>query len=228
MGVKRLIQWFVRQQDSPRSYDMDPAIKALALHAKGFLSELEGMRLYQLAVGGSHFAPCLEIGTYCGKSSIFLGQGCKDVGRHPLFTIDHHKGSEEQQPGQLYFDPDLYDAKEGRVNTLPYLMQNLHKAQLDDWVIPIVGESSRVGSYWRRESLGLVFIDDGHSESSAFSDYHTWSPCLIHGGFLCIHDIFPNPKDGGQAPYHVLQYALNSGLWDHLGQVETLAVLRRR
>jgi len=203
-------------------------VRSVALGAKGFLAEAEGLCLYRLAKEISGLAPCLEIGSYCGKSALFLAEGCRARGRYPLFTVDHHEGSEEQQPGEPYFDPDLYDAAQGAMTTLPALLRNIRLAGLQDWAIPIVAASERLGRYWPAESLSLVFIDGGHSEAAAFGDYETWSPALKPGGYLCIHDIHPNPEDGGQAPYRVLEHASAAPGWDYVGTVETLGMLRRR
>src|ERR1700732_1542987 len=84
---------------------MRPEVRRQALAAKGFLTEEEGDRLFKLAQRCSRVAPCVEIGAYCGKSTLFLGEGCR-YGRYSLFSIDHHRGSVEQQPGEPYFDPE--------------------------------------------------------------------------------------------------------------------------
>jgi MMP 1-O-methyltransferase len=207
---------------------MREEVRRIALEAKGFLAEAEGLRLYELARESSRAAPCVEIGSYCGKSGLFLGEGCRETGLHPLFTIDHHRGSEEQQPGEDYFDPELYDAEAGTATTLPQLIRNIRLAGLEDWVIPVVAGSTAVGRHWPDSTLGLVFIDGGHSEEDAMGDYRTWGRCVRPEGYLCVHDVFPDPGDGGQAPYHVLREAASNGAWKHVETVETLAVLRRR
>ncbi|MCZ7569848.1 MAG: DUF4185 domain-containing protein [Ardenticatenaceae bacterium] len=207
---------------------MREEVKQLALTTKGFLSEAEGLRLYELAAESSRRAPCLEIGSYCGRSTLFLAEGCRMGGSHPLFAIDHHQGSEEQQAGQAYFDPDLFDAREGVVNTLGSFMSTLRRAGLTEWVIPIVTESRRASRYWPETELSLVFLDGGHSEEDAFQDFRGWSRRVLPGGYLCIHDVFDDPAEGGQAPYHVREYARSTGEWEDAGQVETLAILRRR
>src|SRR5262249_38463560 len=203
-------------------------VRHQAVSATGFLSEAEGMRLFELAAEASQHAPCLEVGSYCGKSTLFLAEGCRVSGRYPLFAVDHHRGSEEQQPGQSYFDPDLFDADEGVLDTLGPFMRNIRRAGLTQWVVPVVADSRRLSRYWPQAKLSLVFIDGGHSEDDAFADYHGWSPHVIAGGYLCIHDVFADATQGGRAPYHVLQDARASGLWEDVGQVETLAVLKRR
>lgn len=207
---------------------MRDRVKQLALETTGFLAEAEGLRLYELAVEASRDVPLLEVGSYCGRSTLFLAEGCRESGRHPLFAIDHHHGSEEQQPGQEYFDPTLYDAVAGTVDTLTPFIRRVRLAGLMEWVIPVVGDSARIGRYWTHGALGLLFIDGGHTEEAAFDDYHAWSERVVAGGYLCIHDIFPDPADGGQAPYHVLQHALASGAWDEVDRTGTLGVLRRR
>ncbi len=207
---------------------MREEVRRMALEAKGFLDEAEGLRLHELAAVASLRGPCLEIGSYCGKSALFLGEGCRETGRNTLFTVDHHRGSEEQQPGEVYFDPELYDREEGGSTTLCRLQRSIRRAGLEDWVIPVVAESTRLGRYWSSPALSLVFIDGGHTEAAAFGDYHTWGPRVLTGGYLCIHDVFPDPADGGRAPYDVWQYARATGEWDDAGTVKTLAVLRRR
>jgi predicted O-methyltransferase YrrM len=207
---------------------MPEASRAVALAAKGFLSDAEGARLYELAYAAAGVAPCLEIGSYCGKSAIFLGEGCRARGKYGLFSIDHHGGSEEQQPGQQYFDPELYDAALGRVNTLPFFLENVRRARLEDWVFPIVGTSAAVAANWRGGALGLVFIDGGHAKPTVEADARGWSSLVVRGGWLCFHDVYPNPADGGQAPREAFEAARASGAWRFDGMIGSLGVLRRR
>jgi MMP 1-O-methyltransferase len=206
---------------------MQAGLRQIALEAEGFLEEAEGMCLYELARRSSRSAPCLEIGSYCGKSAIYLGEACRETGRHPLFTIDHHRGSAEHQPGADYFNPALWNPDDGSMKTLERLIRNIRRAGLDDWVIPVIGASRTVGRHWPDASLGLVFIDGGHSEEDAMGDYRTWGRCVHPGGYLCVHDVFANPADGGQAPYNVVCEACSSRSWEHEDTVLTLAILRR-
>ncbi|MCD6281560.1 MAG: class I SAM-dependent methyltransferase [Deltaproteobacteria bacterium] len=192
---------------------------------KGFLSEKEGERLRDLARQASKLGPCLEIGSYCGKSAAYIGSGCKESGG-VLFSIDHHRGSEEQQPGEEYFDPELFDERYGRVDTFRFFRETIEKMGLEDTVIPIVSVSSVVARFWNTP-LGMVFIDGGHSYETVFTDYNCWAHHVVPGGFLAIHDIFPDPSKGGQAPYEIYKLALASGLFRELPMVETLGVLSR-
>jgi hypothetical protein len=193
---------------------------------KGFLEETEGLRLYELALEVCSLGPCLEVGSFCGKSTVYLGLACKAKGR-TLFTIDHHRGSEEQQPGQLYFDPELLNPETGLIDSFPYLMATIRRAGLEDVVVPIVTMSQVAARDWAT-SLGMVFIDGGHSYDTVLTDYQCWYPHLLLGGFLTFHDIFLDPTEGGQAPYEVYKLALASGLFEELQMTNTLGVLRRQ
>jgi predicted O-methyltransferase YrrM len=193
---------------------------------KGFLDPEEGRKLYEIARAAGSLGPGLEIGSYCGKSSLYLGAGCR-AGGSILFSIDHHRGSEEQQPGEAYCDPDLLDARSGRIDTLPFFRRTLEEAGLDDTVVPIVSRSETVARGWATP-LGLVFIDGGHTFEAALTDYRAWSGHILPGGYLLIHDIFFDPAEGGQAPRHIYERALDSGRFADLGIFKTLAVLQRR
>ena len=177
---------------------------------KGFLSEEEGEKLYSLALESSKKGPILELGSYCGKSTIYIGSAVKD-NNSLLYAVDHHRGSEEHQVGEEYHDPDLYDAAADAVDSLPALRSNLRRFELEDSVLPIVGSSEMVGKFWNI-NLSMVFIDGGHSLESALADYRIWSCRLISGGYLAIHDVFEDPSLGGQAPRNIFDLAQESGL----------------
>jgi predicted O-methyltransferase YrrM len=193
---------------------------------KGFLDGTEGRRLYDLALAAAPRGPCLEIGSYCGKSAVYLGAACRRSGGI-LFSIDHHRGSEEQQPGEAYFDSELFDAAAGVVDTFAAFRRTLALAGLEETVIPIVCRSETAARCWTTP-LSLVFIDGGHALETVGADYRCWAPRLMTGGFLLFHDIFPDPHQGGQAPYRVYRQALESGHYEELPMTNSLGVLRRR
>jgi predicted O-methyltransferase YrrM len=192
---------------------------------KGFLDKEEGRCLYEMALKASRLGPCLEIGSYCGKSAIYLGSACRE-NNGILFSIDHHRGSEEQQPGEEYFDPDLFDAQSGRVDTFKEFRKMVEKTGLEDTIVPIVCRSDVVARLWATP-LSLVFIDGGHSHESVFTDYQCWSRHIIPGGYLLIHDIFVDPAQGGQAPYEIFKLAKACGPFLELPLVKTLGVLQK-
>jgi predicted O-methyltransferase YrrM len=192
---------------------------------KGFLDPEEGEELFRQASEVSHLGPCLEIGSYCGKSTVYLGAACQ--GRNNiLYAVDHHRGSEEHQFGEEYHDPDLFDADAGLVDSFKEFRKTVHRAGLEDTVVPIVSSSTVASRYWATP-LGMVFIDGGHSMKAAMCDYRSWVGHIMPGGILAIHDIFPDPADGGQAPYGIWNLARKSGLFEALPMVDTLGLLRR-
>jgi len=192
---------------------------------KGFLEKEEGELLYEFAKKYSSNGPCLEIGSYCGKSAIYLGTAVKE-NNQILYSIDHHKGSEEQQPGEEFFDPDLLDKTGKGINTLPFFLETLDKADLSDNVVPIVSTSVEASEVWSKP-LAMVFIDGGHSDQDANNDYDVWHPHIIQEGLLAIHDVFPNPEDGGRPPFNIYTKAKESGLFKEVDMINSLALLEK-
>lgn len=190
------------------------------------MDDEEAERLFDVSLAASAMGPLLEVGSYCGRSAAIIGQACKE-NASILYSIDHHRGSEEQQPGEEYFDPDLYDERTCGINTLPLFRDTLKRAGLEESVVPIVSSSAVAGRMWQT-GLAMVFIDGGHSFEAAHTDFITWSPHLIPGGFLVIHDIFYDPEAGGQAPRQVYETALATGRYEALDMTKTLGVLRQK
>ena len=182
---------------------------AAGRRVRGFLPEVEGLALHQAGREAASFGPLLEVGTYCGKSAVYLGAAAEEAGT-VLFAVDHHRGSEENQPGWEHHDPGVVDSRTGRIDTLPHLRRTLEDTGLEDTVIAVVGDSVRVAAHWRTP-LGLVFLDGGHGSGPAHADYEGWAPHVVLGGLLAIHDVFPDPADGGRPPYEVYCRALASG-----------------
>jgi len=201
------------------------AQRELMRKVKGFLDTVEGEALYVIAEKAGKLGPCLEIGSYCGKSTICIGAACKEI-NSTLFTIDHHTGSEEQQPGEEYFDPDLYDFKNFRVDTFTTFRETLRQADLLDTVVPLVCRSHVAARHWETR-LAMVFIDGGHAAETVRLDYDSWVHHIMPGGYLVFHDIFTNPEEGGQAPYDMYRAALSSGWFHEEPMIKTLGILRR-
>ncbi len=196
-----------------------------ALDAKGFMPEDEGLLLHRVALDRLPHGPGLEVGTYCGKSAIYVGAAARQVGG-TFFTVDHHRGSEENQAGWEHHDDSLVDAELGLMDTLPVFRRTLARAGLEDQVIAVVGRSTTVAAHWRTP-LSMLFIDGGHAEEHAQNDYTGWAHWLMPDGLLVIHDVFPDPADGGQPPYHVFLRALESGAFTEVEALGSMRVLRR-
>jgi MMP 1-O-methyltransferase len=204
---------------------LDAELIKVAEAAKGFMPPDEGLALHRTAAAYAHVGPILEIGSYCGKSTVYLAAAAHAAGQH-VITVDHHRGSEENQPGWEYHDRDLVDPRAGRIDTLPHLRATLTASGLESTVIAIVGRSADVARLWGAP-LGMLFIDGGHTEAAAETDYESWTPHLAPGAALAIHDVFPDPADGGQAPFHIYQRALASGRFTEVSVTGSLRVLER-
>ena len=191
---------------------------------KGLLDLNEGIALYEEVKRVSENNFCVEIGSYCGKSTCFIGQACKE-NKSKLITIDHHKGSEEQQLGELYFDAEVYDEKLGRVNTLPLLEKNLAKFDLEEVVKPLVMDSISASKIVENNA-DLIFIDGSHTFESAESDYELWKNKIKKDGTLAIHDVYDSEDEGGQAPNKIFKESLNEG-FNFIKRVKSLVLLQK-
>ncbi len=205
---------------------MDPQALAVAHACKGFLDEEEGLRLHELARAHAQIGPIVEIGSYCGKSAVYLGTGAR-AANGTLLCVDHHRGSEENQPGWEHHDTDTWDTEAKAMDTLPFLRRTLRLAGLEQHAMIVVAQSAVLAKIWSTP-IGMLFIDGGHSFEAARGDYDAWTPKIAPGGILAIHDLFPNPADGGQAPIELYRHACASGAYDELPTTKTLGVLRRR
>jgi predicted O-methyltransferase YrrM len=206
---------------------MHADLRAKAEAAKGFMPPDEGLALFDVAVAAGASvpgAPLVEIGSWCGKSSVYLGAAARERGT-VLFAVDHHRGSEENQAGWEHHDPTLVDPTTGLLDTLPTFRRTIHDAGLDDVVVAVVADSSTFASHFTTP-CAFVFIDGGHGEAPAHADYEAWSPKVAPGGTLAIHDVFPDPADGGRPPYEIYCRALDDGFTE-IGATGSLRVLRR-
>ena len=208
---------------------MDPLLRAAGEAARGFMPPDEGLALYRAGLDAAAAvpgAPLLEVGSYCGKSSVYLGAAAQEVGA-VLVAIDHHRGSEENQPGWEWHEPDLVDPELGVMDTLPWFRRTIHRAGLEGSVLALVGDSPTVSRVWSTP-CALVFIDGGHGEEPASLDYELWAPHVAPGGLLAIHDVFPDPADGGRPPYERIYLpAVGSGRFTDVSATGSLRVLRR-
>lgn len=204
---------------------MPQDLLAHALAAKGFMPEDEGELLFRVAIERLPHGPALESGSYCGKSAIYLGAAARATGG-TVFTVDHHRGSEENQVGWEYHDASLVDVEIGKLDTLPWFRRTIAKAGLEEQVVAVVGRSTTISSFWRTP-LSLLFIDGGHTDEHAGNDYEGWGRWVANGATLAVHDVFPDPDDGGQAPYRIYLRALASGDFEESRVLGSMRVLTR-
>lgn len=204
-------------------------LRAHAIAARGFMPEDEGDALYAAAIDAAVAvpgAPFVEVGSYCGRSTVWLG-GAARIQHTTLFAVDHHFGSEENQPGWEWHDTSLVDVRTGRMDTLPYFRATILDAGLADAVVTMVGDSPTIARHWSTQ-LAFLFIDGGHGIEPATLDYQLWTPHVAVGGTLAIHDVFADPVDGGRPPYeNIYLPAINSGKFEDISATGSLRILRR-
>jgi MMP 1-O-methyltransferase len=205
------------------------ALFALARVTRGFMPDDEGAALFAAAQrAGLAFsgATLVEIGAWCGKSTLYLGAAAEATGA-VLLSVDHHRGSEENQAGWEHHDPDLVDPRDGRLDTLPHWRRAVAEAGLERCVVGLVGDSPVIAAHFA-SPLAFCFIDGGHGAEPAAADFAGWAPLVRPGGWLAIHDVFEDPADGGRPPYELWRGALATGEWEEDGEQGSLRVLRRR
>jgi predicted O-methyltransferase YrrM len=209
----------------PPASALPPELAAVAARTKGFLPEDEAAALRAAALtapGGTW----LEVGTYCGKSTVHLGAAARATGA-ALVTLDHHRGSEENQPGWEWHDASLVDPHTGRLETLPSLRRTLWDARLDEVVSVLVATTQQVAPWWTTP-LSLLFLDGNHTEEVAQHDYAGFARHVAPGGLLLVHDVFELPEDGGRPPWNVFRRAVDTGAFTEVSATGSLRVLRRR
>ena len=204
---------------------MPDRLRRAAEEARGFMPPDEGLALYEAAMSLAAPGPLLEVGSYCGKSAVYLGAAARTL-RRLLFAVDHHRGSEENQPGWEHHDPDLVDPELEVMDTLPFFRRTVRDAGLEGTVVAVVGDSPAVAAVWATP-LAMVFIDGGHGPEPARADYDGWAPHVAPDGLLAIHDVFSDPADGGRPPYEIYRRALDSGPFTEVRAVGSLRILRR-
>lgn len=187
----------------------------------GFMPTEEGEALHGRR-GRPRAGTWLEIGTYCGKSTVLLADAARQVGAR-LVTVDHHHGSEENQPGWEWHDESLVDADSGRLDTLPRFRRVLDENA--DVLSAIVADTRLVATWWTTP-LELLFLDGNHTEETAQHDYTQFARHLVPEGLLFVHDVFPDPADGGQAPWNVVRRAVAEG-FEQIAVHGSLRILRR-
>jgi MMP 1-O-methyltransferase len=201
----------------------------VALATKGFMPAAEGDALHAAALAAATRvpgAPFVEIGTYCGRSTVWLGAAAW-LSDAVLFTVDHHRGSEELQVGWEHHDAEVVDGRSGRMDSLPFARTALELAGLENSVVLVVGGSVELAHVWDR-AAAMVFIDGGHGVDVAGADFEAWAGHVARGGTLAIHDVFADPTEGGQAPYEQIYLpAVRSGRFVEESVCGSLRLLRR-
>ena len=195
--VRHSRQGDVADRAAGHHMSLDPDLLRHAEAARGFMPPNEGVAL----AAAARRCPCparISRSAATAGSRRFTSAASPSV-RVGFCSLDHHRGSEENQAGWEHHEPDLVDDDIGKMDTLPIFRRTVHDAGLEGTVVALVGDSPTVGAVWDIP-LALLFIDGGHGHEPAHRDYETWVPHVKVGGTLLIHDVFPDPADGGRPP----------------------------
>ena len=169
--------------------------------------------------------PMLEIGSYCGKSAVYLGAAAQRA---------RHRAVLRRPPPRVRGEPARLGVARarprrsrtsGRWTRCRIFRRTIHDAGLEGTVIAVVADSPTLAAYWTTP-LALLFIDGGHGTEPAHRDYERWTPHVAPGGLLAIHDVFPDPADGGRPPYEIYCRALESKRFEDVSATGSLRVLR--
>jgi len=141
----------------------------------GWLSDVEAEFLYHTARGVDGRGAIVEIGSWKGKSAAALATGLRDAGARSLvYAIDTFEGSPEHQDSRP-------------IDTLPEFQANIASAEVASLVRPIVSTSLAAAAQFR-EPIAFLFIDGDHSYEHVRADFDVWSPKVIPGGIIAMHD----------------------------------------
>ncbi len=151
---------------------------------QGYLHEIEGYALFALAARGPGEGAIVEIGSFMGRSTCWLAAGTQSASREKVVAVDHFTGSPEHQPGASHAVKEIAD--EG--TTYRRFQENVRAAGLEEWV-----EARRAGSLeavknWKGP-IRLLFIDGDHSYEASRADFDAWTPHLVSGGVVALHDV---------------------------------------
>lgn len=153
------------------------SIKEMVKDVEGWLTKREGEFLYRMAREVSGKGAIVEIGSFKGKSTIYLAWGAKDGSRAKVYAIDPHAGTESYKEWLGVGETWAFDE----------FLKNIEVAGVDDIVVPIVKTSQEAAESWD-EPVELIFIDGDHEYKSVETDFKMWFPHLTLGGVMAFHD----------------------------------------
>ena len=141
----------------------------------GWLTEAEGLSLYNAAKKIKSGNVIIEVGSWKGKSTISLGNGSKDGNKVKIFAIDPHIGSSEHH--KMF----------GKVDTFDEFKQNISRAGISEFVEPIRDTSENTAKNFNHK-IEFAFIDGAHEYNFVKLDFESWFPKVMNGGILAFHD----------------------------------------
>ncbi len=165
----------------------------------GWLTIHEGQFLEKAALAQKRKAGAIvEIGSFRGKSTIWL-----TLAGDRVWAVDPHEGK--------------YSG--GRTaSTLPGFLKNLSRAGVRTLVTPVVKTSMAAARTWHRP-IKLLFIDALHDEAHAKEDVMLWSPHVVEGGMVAMHDAFCGWQGAGDVAMRNIVYG---GAYREIGVIGSI------
>jgi predicted O-methyltransferase YrrM len=153
-------------------------VSAVASGIEGWLSDAQGRALLAAAAATTGRGAIVEIGSWKGRSTVWLAEGARLAGQR-VHAIDRHTQSRE--------DPSA--------NTLADFLENINRAGVADVVEPLVMASAEAAAVVRGP-VELLFIDGDHSFDGVRRDAEIWLPRVVEGGVVMFHDVASASYEG--------------------------------
>ncbi len=220
---------FGRYRETPvhLSEPWTPASSRSPRAAKGFMPDDEGLALHAAGLDGAARRARSSRSAPTAASRRSTSAPRRERGGTVLFTVDHHRGSEENQAGWEHHDPSVVDPRTGRMDTLPFFRRTIEDAGLEDVVVAVIGDSPTVAAHWAHAARARC-------SSTAVTRSTSRSPTTRPGrrtsrraACSSFHDVFEDPADGGQAPFEVWTARGAPPAFTPVSTTGSLRVLRR-
>jgi predicted O-methyltransferase YrrM len=158
-------------------------IRKIAGKIGGWLTDKEGELLFNLAKECKGNGVIVEIGSWKGKSTIWLGKGSHQGKKVKIYAIDPHTGSSEHRKDVA------------TVWTFDEFRENMKNAQVADVVEPILKTSAKAAEDFNKP-IEFIFIDGAHEYEFVKLDFDLWFPKVINNGVIAFHDttFWPGPR----------------------------------
>lgn len=181
---------------------------------KGMLNEKEGQLLYDLAKNSPRDSIIVEIGSWMGKSTLWLLAGSQAGNKIRVYSIDHHIGDDE------------IHRHYGKIWTYNKFKENIQKSGFWHLILPLV-MTSKEASQIIDESISLLFIDGCHEYESVLEDYNLWYPKIITEGIIAFHDYRPEIPEYKGLRKVVDENIKNNENWEVVKKVMSIVYARK-
>src|SRR5882762_1947561 len=206
--VKRLKRWVRRTAGR-----MLPRFDATKIYYEDVQSKVEAIPGY-LVPGQEEFlfekvrslpidATIVEIGSYCGRSTVAMGYACSGTARR-IYCIDPWEQDEWKDRPTKTLD-----------GSFTRWSESVRSNGLQEHVSALRGRSDDVLQHWKQLAEGrlvdFVFIDGSHEYLDVLRDFELSFPLVRPGGWVAFHDVV----ETWPGPLRVWQEHASAKLLDH-------------